>query len=812
MLKSRSLLVAAVAFACLALATAQETIESHQNCMDGAGEVVVWHIAGSNANPAILLLSSTGTIRGTDGAYDSVLVGEALRLMRMGYTVAAMNVFSAEKANMASLDMTTAAQDYAVNIKGGIDYVMSSVNTPWIDASKSISLMGWGFGANGVLAAISHSAVGPMLKAAVAYTPDIADGKRASLNVTHEKPELFVAVGYDMIANLEAFEADMNAGSNPIKWEISVMSDTMMHFNVVGNTNFLEDQTRRVTLATWDFLSNVIMGTTRGSTPPATAPVPPAQPASPLKAEYFNYAITADSTSPGVAIWDETMATNTSKKPAVIVIPAWNGYAPYEIQRQMQLASEGYVTMSANIYGLPVGQKVDNGTLQGQYAGMYRGGTENPPTAENVEKGQLFTDRIMSAKAAVAALPNVDATKIAVLGFCFGGTGVYNVFRYDEGDEIQVGISMHGSMRTTANLDGVTGLPGGYLLMVSGGADGGESGADLVTHLADLTTAAADLDWEVMRFSAVLHGFSEWESGRYNADAEGRGTRAMLDVLANEWGMPTTSAGCTALDACTCPDAAATGCTATVISNAMCSPTPVPETDPTETVEPEWTCQKGATASECFGAVIGAYETAQMARRDAREMVWTCDDATAVQADVADCFAVNECCGADWAAWTDFWLDTQFDGCDFGTCVEAANKVAFTARLSVTKAAFDANTNDVMTKYKSAVATAAGNDVSVADVIITGTTDQSTRRRLLADAVDIDTEVRTGSASAATAVIAAMTQDNLNTALVGVGLDAGSITGAPAVKEIPTTDSAGHAVPSMMMALGAVFASLAFLF
>eukprot|EP00961_Rhodomonas_salina_P230429 3113856-Rhodomonas_salina.5 len=44
-------------------------------------------------------------------------------------------------------------------------------------------------------------------------------------------------------------------------------------------------------------------------------------------------------------------------------------YAPYEIQRQMQLASEGYVTMSANIYGLPVGQKVDNGTLQGQYAG-----------------------------------------------------------------------------------------------------------------------------------------------------------------------------------------------------------------------------------------------------------------------------------------------------------------------------------------------------------------------------------------------------------------------------------------------------------
>ena len=69
-----------------------------------------------------------------------------------------------------------------------------------------------------------------------------------------------------------------------------------------------------------------------------------------------------------------------------------------------------------------------------------------------------------------------------------------------------------------------------------------------------------------------------------------------------------------------------------------------------------------------------------------------------------------------------------------------------TARLQYSKAHFDNNVDDVQTNYIKACANAAGDGVSVADVVIKGTTAQLVRRRLLADAVDVDTEIRVASA------------------------------------------------------------------
>lgn len=96
-------------------------------------------------------------------------------------------------------------------------------------------------------------------------------------------------------------------------------------------------------------------------------------------------------------------------------------------------------------------------------------------------------------------------------------------------------------------------------------------------------------------------------------------------------------------------------------------------------------------------------------------------------------------------------------------------------------------------------------------MVITGTTAQTARRRLLNDAVDVATEVRTGSADAAGKVTAAMTGDALNAALQDEGLPAATITQTAAVKVIET-GAAAYEAPSVFMVLGAVLASLALLF
>eukprot|EP00961_Rhodomonas_salina_P211877 2861016-Rhodomonas_salina.1 len=184
-----------------------------------------------------------------------------------------------------------------------------------------------------------------------------------------------------------------------------------------------------------------------------------------------------------------------------------------------------------------------------------------------------------------------------------------------------------------------------------------------------------------------------------------------------------------------------------------------------------------------------------------------------VKADFADCFAVNGCCDVDFNVWIAFLKKTlPFASCTFPACAEVVDKVAFTVRLSYSKAAFDDDTNSVQTNYMLSIAAAAGTGISKEDVSIIGTTAQTVRRRLLADAVDVATEVRTGSPAAASSAAAAMTQEKLNEELVARGLTTATITTAAEVKVVSSTDAAAHAVPSLLMALGAVMVSLALLF
>jgi len=46
----------------------------------------------------------------------------------------------------------------------------------------------------------------------------------------------------------------------------------------------------------------------------------------------------------------------------------------------------------------------------------------------------------------------VSTNQVALIGFCFGGTGVYNEFRF-EGDA-EAKVSMHGNMMQTRNFTG----------------------------------------------------------------------------------------------------------------------------------------------------------------------------------------------------------------------------------------------------------------------------------------------------------------------------------------------------------------------
>lgn len=99
---------------------------------------------------------------------------------------------------------------------------------------------------------------------------------------------------------------------------------------------------------------------------------------------------------------------NSSKKlAAVLVIHEWDGLGDYAKSRAKMLAENGYFAFAMDMYGKGVRAKdhKEAGELSGGYG----------------KDRKLLRSRLETALAILKARPEVDGTKIVVMGYCFGG-------------------------------------------------------------------------------------------------------------------------------------------------------------------------------------------------------------------------------------------------------------------------------------------------------------------------------------------------------------------------------------------------------
>ena len=117
-------------------------------------------------------------------------------------------------------------------------------------------------------------------------------------------------------------------------------------------------------------------------------------------------------------------------KPGVLVIPEWWGLTDYARHRADQLAKLGYVAFAADMYG--------------------KGITTNDPNEAGKLAGAFYKNRNLARSRAGAGLavlkqqPEVNANKIAVIGYCFGGTAALELAR--GGADILGVVSFHGGL------------------------------------------------------------------------------------------------------------------------------------------------------------------------------------------------------------------------------------------------------------------------------------------------------------------------------------------------------------------------------
>ncbi|MEO6490118.1 MAG: dienelactone hydrolase family protein [Ferruginibacter sp.] len=123
-------------------------------------------------------------------------------------------------------------------------------------------------------------------------------------------------------------------------------------------------------------------------------------------------------------------ASTDKKRPIVLVIPEWWGLNDYSKGRAKQLASMGYLAMAVDVYGN--GAIADNPDLAGKMATPFY---TNPAFA----KGR-FDAALAKAKSYAIG----DTTKIAAIGYCFGGALVLNMARL--GENLKGVVSFHGNL------------------------------------------------------------------------------------------------------------------------------------------------------------------------------------------------------------------------------------------------------------------------------------------------------------------------------------------------------------------------------
>lgn len=208
-----------------------------------------------------------------------------------------------------------------------------------------------------------------------------------------------------------------------------------------------------------------------------------------------------------------------AKRPGVLVAHQWLGLTDYEKRRTRQLAQMGYVAFALDIYGK--GMRPANTGQAGKKAGSFK---SNRP---------LWRQRALAGFNTLKAMPNVNANKIAAIGYCFGGGTVLELAR--SGAPVVGVVSFHGTLDTPTPQDAKK-IKGKVLVLH--GADDPLSPLSQVEAL-NTEMKNANVDYEIVLYGHAVHAFTQPEVGNnpasgvaYNAKADRRSWQATKDFFA----------------------------------------------------------------------------------------------------------------------------------------------------------------------------------------------------------------------------------------------------------------------------------------
>ena len=187
-------------------------------------------------------------------------------------------------------------------------------------------------------------------------------------------------------------------------------------------------------------------------------------------------------------------------RPGILVVHEWWGLNAYARYRAEKLANLGYVAFALDMYG------------EGK-------STQHPKEAS--EWSKQVTSNIghwqERARAGLEVLlndPRTDRTRIAAIGYCFGGSTVQQLAY--SGAPVKAVVSFHGSLLTPDKEQ--VGQTKAKILICQGAQDPFSPPTAVQDYLTGMNKT--DLHWQMVIFSGARHSFT-------NPDADKAGMAAL---------------------------------------------------------------------------------------------------------------------------------------------------------------------------------------------------------------------------------------------------------------------------------------------
>lgn len=179
---------------------------------------------------------------------------------------------------------------------------------------------------------------------------------------------------------------------------------------------------------------------------------------------------------------------SSGKRPGVLVSHAWGGREQFAESKAVAMAELGYTGFALDMYGKDV-----RGNNKEECAALMA------PLKEN---RALLQERITLALETLRKQPEVDASRTAAIGFCFGGLCVLDLAR--SGADVNGVISFHGLLDRPENLP--TPEIKSAALVLHGHDDPMVSEQDIALLQSDLSRS--DCDWQFHHFGQTMHAFT----------------------------------------------------------------------------------------------------------------------------------------------------------------------------------------------------------------------------------------------------------------------------------------------------------------